>query len=92
MLLNFKLIGKRVKESRMRQHISQAELAELIDMSVSYISNIENAKKRASLEALVRISNVLRTTIDELLSGNQNHNPGEYHSDIEILLSDCSRY
>jgi transcriptional regulator with XRE-family HTH domain len=92
MLLNFKLIGRQVKESRMRLHISQAELAERIDMSVSYISNIENAKKQASLESLVRISNELGTTINELLCGNQIHDSDEYHTDMDLLMSDCSNY
>jgi len=34
MSLNFKLIGRRVKETRKLRRISQAELAERIDKSV----------------------------------------------------------
>lgn len=90
--MNFKLIGRRVREARMRQHISQAELAERIDTSVSYISHIENAKKKASLNVLVLISNELGLTVDDLLSGNQLHDPEQYHKDIVLLLSDCSSY
>jgi len=92
MTLNFKLIGKRVKEIRMQQHISQAELAERIDMSVSYISHIENAKKQVSLEVLVRISNELGFTIDELLTGNQMYDHAEYQTDMDILMADCTSY
>lgn len=84
-------MGKRIKEIRLQQKISQAELAEFIDMSESYISCIENAKKRASLESLVRISNTLGVTVDELLNGNQLHNPTEYQTDIDLLMADCSR-
>jgi transcriptional regulator with XRE-family HTH domain len=90
--LNFKLIGRRVKESRIRRHISQAELAERIELSVSYISYIENAKKQASLNVLVRISNELGITVDELLCGNQIYDSSEYHTDMELLMSDCSSY
>jgi len=86
------MIGRRIKESRMRQHISQTKLAERIDMSVSYISHIETAKKKASLEALVLISNELGTTMDALLYGNQIHDSDEYHTDMELLMSDCSSY
>ena len=92
MSLNTKLIGRRVKEFRMRQHLSQAELAERIDLSVSYISYVENAKKQASLEVLVRIANELGTTVDELLYGNQIHDFNEYQTELGILLSDCSSY
>ena len=90
MNVNFKLIGKRIQEVRKQQEMTQAELAALTDMSDSYISYIETAKKQASLESLVRISNALGLTVDELLSGNQLHNPTDYQTDIDLLMEDCS--
>lgn len=90
MNVNFKLIGKRIQEVRKQQEMTQAELAALADMSDSYISYIETAKKQASLESLVRISNALGITVDELLSGNQLHNPTDYQTDIDLLMEDCS--
>ena len=90
MNVNFKLIGKRIQEVRKQQEMTQAELAALTDMSDSYISYIETAKKQASLESLVRISNALGITVDELLSGNQLHNPTDYQTDIDLLMEDCS--
>ena len=90
MNVNFKLIGKRIQEVRQQQEMTQAELAALTDMSDSYISYIETAKKQASLESLVRISNALGITVDELLSGNQLHNPTDYQTDIDLLMEDCS--
>lgn len=90
MTINYALIGKRVREARKQQHISQAELAELTDLSVSYISHIETAYKRASLSALLRIANSLGITMDELLNGNQLYNPTEYQTDIDLIMADCS--
>lgn len=90
MNVNFKLIGKRIQEVRKQQAMTQAELAALTDMSDSYISCIETAKKQASLESLIRISNALGITMDELLSGNQLHNPTDYQTDIDLLMEDCS--
>lgn len=90
MNVNFKLIGKRIQEVRKQQEMTQAKLAALTDMSDSYISYIETAKKQASLESLVRISNALGITVDELLSGNQLHNPTDYQTDIDLLMEDCS--
>ena len=90
MNVNFKLIGKRIQEVRKQQEMTQAELAALTDMSDSYISYIETAKKQASLESLGRISNALGITVDELLSGNQLHNPTDYQTDIDLLMEDCS--
>ena len=90
MNVNFKLIGKRIQEVRKQQAMTQAELATLTDMSDSYISCIETAKKQASLESLIRVSNALGITVDELLSGNQLHNPTDYQTDIDLLMEDCS--
>ena len=89
---NFKIIGRQIKETRSAQRMSQADLAEQIDMSVSYISHIETAKKRASLTALVRIANALGVTVDTLLNGNQANDQVQYHSELIALLDDCDNY
>ncbi|MTK07450.1 MAG: helix-turn-helix transcriptional regulator [Hungatella sp.] len=92
MEVNFRLVGRRIHEVRVVQNVSQMQLAELSDLSVSYISMIENAKRKASLVSLVRIANVLGVTVDELLNGNQLYNPTEYQTDIDLLLADCDNY
>ena len=92
MSLNYIIIGRRVKESRLKKGISQAILAEQINMSVSYISRIETAKKQASLEALVRISNVLGTTMNHLLKGNLTNDYKEYQVDLIRLMEGCTKY
>ena len=53
---------------------------------------IENGRRRVSLDALIRIANILGVTVDELLNGNQMYNPTEYQTDIDLLLADCSNY
>jgi transcriptional regulator with XRE-family HTH domain len=92
MSVNFEIIGRRIKESRVNNQMSQANLAERVDMSVTYISHIETAKKQASLEALVRIANVLGVTVDYLLSGNQVNDSAEYRTDLVRLIEGCSSY
>lgn len=92
MPINFNIIGIRVKETRMLNRMSQAELAERIDMSVSYISYIETAKKQASLDALVRIANALAVTVDYLLNGNQANDSAEYQTDWARLMKGCTSY
>jgi len=90
MKTNFVLIGKRVRETRKQQKITQDQLAEMTQLSVGYISHVETAKKKASLSALISISNALGITVDELLTGNQLHNPTDYQTDIDLLMADCS--
>lgn len=92
MVLDFKIIGIRVKESRLQKRMSQAVLAERIDMSVTYISHIETAKKQASLETLVRIADVLGVTVNAFLYGNQANDLSEYRTDLTLLIEDCTSY
>ena len=88
--VNHRQIGYRIKEVREQNHLSQAQLAEITDLSVSYISHLENAKRKASLESIIRIVNALVITVDELLAGVQMNNPAAYQTDIDILMEDCS--
>jgi len=88
--VNHRQIGYRIKEVREQNHISQAQLAEMTDLSISYISHIENAKRKASLESIIRIVNALGITVDELLAGVQMNNPAAYQTDIDMLMEDCS--
>ncbi len=92
MPVNFEIIGLQVRKARIHHRMSQAVLAERIDMSATYISHIETAKKRASLEVLVRIANVLGVTVDYLLSGNQVHDSAEYRTDLMWLIEVCTGY
>ncbi len=92
MLLNFKLIGLNVKEFRIQKQMSQAQLAEQIYMSDTFISHIETAKKRASLESLVRIANALEVTVDHLLRGNQTSDLVVYQTDMKYIFEGCTSY
>ena len=92
MSTNFVLIGLRIKELRIQKRMSQATLAEHIDMSATFISHIEAAKKHASLESLVRIANALGVTVDHMLTGNQTNDSAEYRTEMERLLDDCTSY
>ena len=63
MEINYALIGKRIRETRKQRGLSAEELAEIADLSTVYISYIENAKRKPSLESLIKISNALEITM-----------------------------
>ena len=92
MALNIKIIGRRVKEFRLQGRLSQADLAERVDMSVAYISQIETGKKQASLESLVRIAEVLGVTVNHLLNGNQANDHTEYLAEMAQLFEGCTGF
>jgi transcriptional regulator with XRE-family HTH domain len=89
--LNYEVIGKRIKELRQKKHLTQEKLAEMCNLSASYISYIESAKKkRASLESLVKLANNLGVTVDTFLNGYQKNDTNEYESALMRLFEDCS--
>ena len=59
MSLNYQAIGHRIMVIRKRNRISQLDFSELIDKSPTYVSYIENGKKRMRLETFVQIANAL---------------------------------
>ena len=68
--VNHKQIGYRIKEVREQNNFSQAQLAEETELSISYISHIENAKRKASLESIIRLHNptAYQTDLDLLMA------------------------
>lgn len=65
--LDFKAIGQRIREVRTEKKLTQEYLANMVDVNISHISNIETGKIGISLTLLVAVSNVLNTTVDYLL-------------------------
>ena len=60
-----KLLGANIKKYRTDQGISQAKLAEVINMATNYLGLIENGKKFPSAEMIERIAAKLgKDTID----------------------------
>ena len=71
-MINYYTIGQRVKEARKKKHLSQADLAEAVEKSTSYISYMETGLKCMSLETLVDIANALDVSADYILGLPEN--------------------
>lgn len=87
--LNFKRIGERIRECRVKKCLTQEYISNKIGVNVSHISNIENDRVKVSLTTLVSICNTLGTTVDYILDN-------EYVSsdaiDREIMKELASRF
>lgn len=69
--MDYEKMGKNIAYTRNKNHLTQEQLAEKIDVSTVFISQIENAVRKPSLETMYKLSEVLNTTIDVLV-GNDN--------------------
>lgn len=90
MEIDYRAIGKRVKNARINAHITQEELSETIHMSLSHISNIETGNTKLSLLTRITIANALSVTADDLLCDNNSRSVTVYQNELQKLVSDCS--
>ncbi len=90
MAVDYKDLGRRIRAKRKKVKLSQAELAERVDLSVQHISNIENARTKVGLEKLVDISNALCVGVDELLCESVTKSRAVYDNEIFAILENFS--
>ena len=60
------ILGKNIKFFRFRREFSQADLAEKVDISITFLSNIERGLKFPKPEILTRIAKGLDINVYEL--------------------------
>ena len=65
--MDYKKLGERIRQERQRLHLTQAALAEFIDISDTYMGAIERGERSLTLDTLVRLVNRLGVTVDYLL-------------------------
>ena len=62
--LDFKTIGKHIRDRRKALGMTQEFVANSLEVNPSHISNIERGHAKPSLIALVKIANILRCSVD----------------------------
>ncbi len=68
-ILDKSKIGQRIRHLRIINDYTQAKFAELIDISINFLSEIENGKKGLSQDTLAKICKQLNTSADYILFG-----------------------
>ena len=66
--MDYKRLGERIREERLRLHLTQARLVEDVDISATYMGAIERGTRSLTLDTLVRLVNRLGVTVDYLLA------------------------
>ena len=68
MSVDYKLIGTRIKEKRKQKKLTQENLAEMLNVSVGYVSQVERGVTKISLDLLAGISTLLECDISFFVS------------------------
>jgi transcriptional regulator with XRE-family HTH domain len=82
-------LGKNIKILRARRGLSQADLAEKADMSITFLSTIERGIKFPLPDIMSKIANALGVEVNELFITNLES--GESNKLLNHLTEDISK-
>lgn len=72
--MDYVALGTRIKNKRLELNLTQEQLAETVDLSAVYIGQIERGERKMTIETLVKLANVLNSSIEELLKDSTTTN------------------
>lgn len=84
--MDYKRLGKRIREERQRLNLTQAQLAEDIDISDTYMGAIERGERSLTLDTLVRLVNRLGVTVDYMLADSVSDNDSNIMEQFKQII------
>lgn len=88
--INLEMLGKRIKQGRLRQDLTQFALAEEVGVSQNFLGDIERGIKAPSVTTAIRLANVLDLSLDvmfaESLTSQVNETKDVVLSDSQLAL------
>ena len=89
-MIDYKLIGSRIKEIREKTGQTQEVLAEKVDITTVYLSKIENGKVSPTLKLLDSICIALDCSLDTVLLNITTESSSYQDERINQLFRACS--
>ncbi len=84
--MDYKRLGQRIREERQRLNLTQAQLAEEINISDTYMGAIERGERSLTLDTLVRLVNRLGVTVDYMLSDSVSDNDSNIMNQFKQII------
>lgn len=89
-ILKKKAFGKKIKKARVKNNLTQFELAEKLGLSQNFVGDIERGIKLPSLPKLIELCNTLKLSLDYLFSESLDNiitEPDEvYYTDRQLAI------
>lgn len=70
-------IGKRIQNRRKQLMFTQEQLAEMMNVSIQMVSNLERGNKAIRIDNLVHLSQILKISTDYILTGKATSDDNE---------------
>ena len=88
--LDYASIGLRIKNARNKKRMTQEQLAQAVSSSREHSARAEAGDRGVSLELLIKITNALDVSIEDLLADALSNPSKGNVSELGILLLDCT--
>jgi len=88
--IDYKELGKRIRAERRKQDLTQEKLAEMADISESFMGHIERGGRTLSIETLAKLANALKLNIEYILSGEYSYQPNMLPQEVFDALNKMS--
>ena len=88
--MDYQALGKRIKEARTKNKLTQAKLAELCNVSHNHLACIEIGKTHPSLLLLIDICNILHVSPTELLQDSLNTHNEYVEQQLNLEQLNCT--
>lgn len=82
MPIDYKVIGSRIRSHRKKAGLTQENLAEMLDISVSFQSRLERGAAKISLEKLVLTAEHINVSVSQLITGTKENEDDYLNADL----------
>lgn len=80
-------IGQHIKKKREVMELTQEKLAELMDVSITTISRLENGQQCMSVKNLIKLAKILHLDVSDLFSSYKFSDSISMKSEDELILA-----
>ena len=90
MSIDYQIIGKRIKEARIKKKLTQENMADIIDTSIAFYSRLETGKTHINLKRIVQIAEILEMPVGYFITGSREKKEDYLNQDFKEILESCS--
>lgn len=88
-LINYKLMGERIRRQRELLGYTREQLAEKLDVSTKFCSDIELGVKGISIQTLAKLTDLLNISADYILFGECTKGNSIEQEMISLFMDKC---
>lgn len=89
-MVDYKLLGQKIQNTRKAQGITQEYLAEKVDITSVHLSRIENGRGKPTIDLCAAICTVLNCELSSLFSDVTTDSPNYQSEKVVELFRACS--